>query len=569
MAPNYSYARRSTTTPAQLRDYLSGKTLDQVRRAPRSKVLTPYATETEIAQTAAIALSHHVKFDEDRGKAYVFENGVWRVSELGLKRVISYLLAKQVVEDGSTSYPWIRPVFTLQGNEAKAAKKAALSSGLAIATGEGLVEAATGKPFELLRYVTISTTSELKRLETQIQYHDDVLVTSEVWDRDTRGVNTTGGWLDFESRTVEPHSPTRMSTKLIGAEYDPVTHSTGWRDYLEEVLPDQEMRAFLQRAVGYAASGMNTEQAFFALVGIGSGGKSVFADVITQVLGDYAAAVPKTLFQSQGRKEHDAQYMTLKGLRIGIVSELSASGVWEVSGIKGLTGNDVITGRYMGKEHVNFDPTHTIFVLTNHRPNVPAGEAAFWRRYYEIPFVEVFVEPGIELRPGEKRADKHLKQLLLCDCRSEVLNWILDGFDAYLREGLNPPAKVLEARETAKSTGSHLGYFMSQAVNESRGAEPLPAALLFEIWRRYKATDMDLQRVSPNSMKDASVMADEMRVRYEPARNGKGSAVIHDLELTDFAWEILGIGSSSAAFVTAGLTKAAQDYVARHRPGAK
>ena len=51
---------------------------------------------------------------------------------------------------------------------------------------------------------------------------------------------------------------------------------------------DAELQAYLQRMAGYCLTGVTTEHALFFLYGTGANGKSVFANTLTAILGDYA-----------------------------------------------------------------------------------------------------------------------------------------------------------------------------------------------------------------------------------------------------------------------------------------
>jgi len=55
------------------------------------------------------------------------------------------------------------------------------------------------------------------------------------------------------------------------------------------VLPDADVRAFVQRALGYSLLGHTREQCFFILHGTGCNGKSVFLNTIKAVLGEDCA----------------------------------------------------------------------------------------------------------------------------------------------------------------------------------------------------------------------------------------------------------------------------------------
>ncbi|MFX8879633.1 hypothetical protein ABTM72_20135, partial [Acinetobacter baumannii] len=73
----------------------------------------------------------------------------------------------------------------------------------------------------------------------------------------------------------------------------PQGDSPTWRVFLADVTGgDAELMAYLQLMVGYCLTGVTSEHALFFLYGTGANGKSVFVNVLTTILGDYAANAP-------------------------------------------------------------------------------------------------------------------------------------------------------------------------------------------------------------------------------------------------------------------------------------
>ncbi len=63
--------------------------------------------------------------------------------------------------------------------------------------------------------------------------------------------------------------------------------------FLQRIMDnDQDLVAFLQRAVGYSLSGKASERAIFILHGGGKNGKTTFVETVRALLGaDYAARI--------------------------------------------------------------------------------------------------------------------------------------------------------------------------------------------------------------------------------------------------------------------------------------
>ena len=71
--------------------------------------------------------------------------------------------------------------------------------------------------------------------------------------------------------------------------------SVEWEAFLERVLPDPEVRRFVQKAAGYSLTGDVSEQVLFFLYGRGANGKTTFINAVLDVLGDYARQAPHDL----------------------------------------------------------------------------------------------------------------------------------------------------------------------------------------------------------------------------------------------------------------------------------
>ena len=97
--------------------------------------------------------------------------------------------------------------------------------------------------------------------------------------------------------------------------YDPGAPAPRWEAFLDRILPDPEVRAFVHRAIGYSITGSVGEQVLFFLHGSGANGKSTFLNVLRSVLGRYAkVGTPDLLLQSKG-DVHPTALADLVGVR--------------------------------------------------------------------------------------------------------------------------------------------------------------------------------------------------------------------------------------------------------------
>src|ERR671920_1834089 len=91
--------------------------------------------------------------------------------------------------------------------------------------------------------------------------------------------------------------------------------------FLERVLPGEELRAFVQRAAGYSATGDTSEQCMFIDHGSGANGKTTFQEAAGAALGDYAMRAPTEMLMAKRAGGVPNDVARLKGARFVAASE--------------------------------------------------------------------------------------------------------------------------------------------------------------------------------------------------------------------------------------------------------
>src|SRR5262249_13876565 len=108
-------------------------------------------------------------------------------------------------------------------------------------------------------------------------------------------LNVRNGTIDLASGGLRPHDQTDYVTQLVDVAYDPDAKAPIWGSFLKDIfLGNQAVIGYVQRAIGYSATGSTAEQALFFEHGAGDNGKSTFIEAVTGVLGeDYTTPVDK------------------------------------------------------------------------------------------------------------------------------------------------------------------------------------------------------------------------------------------------------------------------------------
>ena len=290
------------------------------------------------------------------------------------------------------------------------------------------------------------------------------------------------GVINLKTCELEPGRPSDYISKRARAEFptDGVfADFDAWVQVLLSIYNDDDkLVAYMQRLYGYGITGLNIEHVFPVLFGRGRNGKSLIVEAMSYALGDYAGPVPAEMLLDSNRSTaaggSSPEIMALKGLRLAIASETDEGRKFSAAKCKWLTGGDTLTGRGLYDKHlISFTPTHLLMLLTNHKPNAPDTDYAFWERCSLIPHKLSFVARGAddgELKPHEREADKNLSGFLRANS-SIILAWLVRGCLEWQKIGLAPPQSVLEATNIYRDDENYLGQFIEAACNQHQDAK--------------------------------------------------------------------------------------------------
>lgn len=281
----------------------------------------------------------------------------------------------------------------------------------------------------------------------------DVPVLPEHLDTDLWALNVANGTLDLRTGLLRKHQRTDLITKLISIAYDKDATCPLWEAFLERILGgNQELIAFIRKAVGYSLTGLTIEQCFFLCYGVGSNGKSTFLDTLRYLTAEYGE---QASFQTFLRQEHETirnDLAKLRSCRFVAALEMEEGKRLAESLIKSLTGGDALTARLLFSEYFTFVPQFKIWLAANHRPDIHGTDLAIWRRVRLIPFNVVI---------PDNEQDKTLPAKLK-DELPGILAWAVRGCLAWQAEGLTAPEAVSAATAAYREESDVLGEFISE-----------------------------------------------------------------------------------------------------------
>jgi putative DNA primase/helicase len=270
-------------------------------------------------------------------------------------------------------------------------------------------------------------------------------------DRDTYLLNCSNGVVDLRTGELHPHDPSYLLTRLCPVEYRAEARAPRWERFLAEVFaPHPDLVPFLQRAAGYSLTGETCEECLFLLHGTGRNGKGVFLRTLMETLGDYAVTADFSTFTSQndrGGPRDDVANM--RGRHLVSAQEGREGAALAESLIKWLTGGDLVRARRLYENSYEFQPSHKIWLATNHKPAVRGADPAIWSRIKLVPFDVSF----------EGREDRGLKSAMKAELPG-VLAWAVEGCLRWQEDGLCFPDTVRDATARWRGENDQLGQFL-------------------------------------------------------------------------------------------------------------
>lgn len=293
-------------------------------------------------------------------------------------------------------------------------------------------------------------------------------LSGEEWDAHSMLLPVKNGVIDLATGDFRPSQPRDYIRAYCPVEWLGLdTPAPLWEQTLQEIFDNNaDVLAFIQRLLGYSISTSTKEQVLPIFWGDGANGKSTIMDTLSAVMGGdicFSTQADSLMDIRQGDGDGARPFVVaLRGKRLVWASESREGQRLNAGLIKQLTGDGYITARGLHTNPVTFKQTHKIIMLTNHCPRIAdSDDFAMWRRVLRVPFNVRFVEnPKL---PHERKLDKDLPKKLLAEAPG-ILAWLVRGCLTWQREGLNPPAAVIESTEKYREDEDLTGQFIEERL---------------------------------------------------------------------------------------------------------
>lgn len=288
-------------------------------------------------------------------------------------------------------------------------------------------------------------------------------------DADPLAVNVENGTLRFKveggpgtgfsrqaSVELHPHNRDDLITKIMPVAYDPAAQCEEFDTFVRRVLPDAEIRRFVQRWLGLSMTSI-IEQHLAFFYGSGANGKSVLVDTIARLMGSYAATAKIESLTGNGKRgggDATPDLIPLMGARMVRASEPEEGERLREAEIKAMTSGEPFLVRALHSDFVEAKPLFKLTISGNHKPEIRGTDDGIWRRVMLVPF-------DVQIPEEERRDFEEFVAALLAEGPG-VLNWLIEGLLDYLESGLQIPAAIADATKSYREESDPMQVFLDK-----------------------------------------------------------------------------------------------------------
>lgn len=319
------------------------------------------------------------------------------------------------------------------------------------------------------------------RLDAMVSLAEPLLpIRADELDKDKHLLNCQNGIVNLRTGELMPHDAKCKMSRITKGDYRP-GYYPDWQKIVERIIPDKELRDFVQRFAGYSATGSTGEEKFIFAKGPGGAGKGTLMETISEALGDYSDTItPDVLMQARetggNGNEASPEIAKLRGVRFLLTSETKNGATFDEAKLKRITGGDKLTARRLHGEPFTFKPEFSLWISSNSSPNVRDHSDGVWRRLLTVPFEQRFTAGN---------TDAGLKDRLLTkEMLSQVIAWLVDGAAEWYRAGLQVPDSVKLRTEEYKADADFFGSFIRECCEEEKEIV-CRAQELYDRYRQY------------------------------------------------------------------------------------
>ena len=315
--------------------------------------------------------------------------------------------------------------------------------------------------------------------------------------------------MDENGQILRPFSSIDFLRYQLPYNYDPNADCRLFKDFLDKVLPDQNCQKILAEYIGYIfirGKKFNQEK-ILLLYGTGANGKSVFFNIIDNLLGKGNNV---TNYPLSKLTDDTGYYRAQIGdALLNYSSEIN--GNLEASTFKKMASGEPIDARSpYGEPFILTEYAKFIF-NTNLLPREVELTHAFFRRFIIIPF---------EVQIPESEQDKELANKIIENELSGVFNWVLEGLTRFLQNGrFTYSDKTEEVIKTYQKQSDPIVLFIEDECFVKSTIDEMPLKEFYQLYRCY-CIESGYRQCSLKTFSDRL-----KKLEFEVVRKSQGNVV--------------------------------------------
>ena len=345
---------------------------------------------------------------------------------------------------------------------------------------------------------------------------------SDRFDADKWLLNCNNGMVNLQNGELEPFDRWRFITRLCPVDFVPGATDKILEKVLLDAMPEEELRRYTQKLIGYTLAGDTSEEVMAFVYGPEASAKSTLTEAVRRMMGTYATVVEPDVFMTKPiNGGATPELARLKGARMVLTSESDEGKAIAAGLIKRLSGNDTISCRELYKTTFEYQPQFKIWLVSNFRPRVDANDGAMWRRLRVMPFEHTI--------PTEKRDPRIKLAMIKTQAQRALLAWAVEGCILWQAEGLKPPEIVQKAGEEYRESQDSLADFFRDYVEFVQVSDTFweTSQALRDIYKEYAEKNDVPERFRVSSKK----MAEVLKGKGCKISHGRYGSKIHGIKL--------------------------------------
>jgi putative DNA primase/helicase len=284
------------------------------------------------------------------------------------------------------------------------------------------------------------------------------------------------GVIDLRTGALRPADPADLITRQAPIAFHPNATAERWDRAMAEWFPDADERDYVHRLVGAAMVGKQIDHIFVIHYGAGRNGKGTFVRALRKIFGDDYSVTPHiSLFVQRKHDEHDTIKADLFRVRLAVASETERRVSLAEASIKNLTGDDAIRCRRLYENPWEFEPSHSLWLQTNHLPAINGRDTGVWSRVRVVKWVATF---------EGNAADTQLGDQLFAE-REGILAWAVRGCMRWQADGLREPEIVIRETLAYRNAEDVFTRFMADVGLEFQKGQRIRSSVLRDLFAEW------------------------------------------------------------------------------------